>query len=381
MWQMLYDICGPKLYANCLIGDLSSLVVGIYHHSALIDKIERLHLYSGRYLTEPNYDDLLNDRHGAWMWVEGPPPRPKFSNGATEFSLVDEFRTSAKVQMLLARAPWRSPAKFPRLRIVCFGDIPNCAWGTLAASFHNETMEGFLKAGNRTSVPKMLLDVPSVEHVCQSTRLGPHAFDFTVFNGSHAPLVFNWHPSNPSIRCPCMMEMGPMILGATNRYFFTCLFLVENVPATEWDPIEEIDRLNGLVLRISRVNIIDGHTYFTEPSPPEPVDLGDTKLEIYDYVRYIDPIPNTAHRKEELKRRACGPATSLARIQDALEKALPECWKGRVTLKNREDTPPCTACGVELKDMWEQVISTEGAMPGVFLPCEEAHKFDHRNEV
>jgi hypothetical protein len=166
--------------------------------------------------------------------------------------------------------------------------------------------------------------------------------------------------------------MGPVFLGATNRYYYPCLFTVDNDPDTEWDPEAEAPPIARIVQCLSIVIVKDGHIQVPD-APPQKFDLGQTKLEFYDYIRYVDPVDEITLKSEGPTGRACRPATSLARIQAVLDDRLPECWKGRVILKNREEAPPCTACGLNLMEQWKDVVVSEVSAPGEVIPCELCH--------
>jgi len=52
---------------------------------------------------------------------------------------------------------------------------------------------------------------------------------------------------------------------------------------------------------------------------------------------------------------------------------LPVKWRGRVIFKNREDAPPCTACGLNLAEQWDDYIEDKGVESGQILPCSQVH--------
>lgn len=370
---MLYDICGPRLYANCLMGNLSSLHFGLGSGNQLTQKIERLHLYSGPHLAEPSYADMLDFPDDTWIRFKTPHRPILWINGATEWSLHDDMIMSLKVSIRLKRMYDEKCPVLWGLRILCLGDIPNVTW-SMPDARRADTQTGQSRRGHDDPpIARLLVDLPNVEHVCQSVRFGPYAFDYSIHNARYKRLdIFSWHPKFPALRCACTVEMGPMILGAINRYYYPCLFAVENVPAAEWNPSEEAARIARLVECISCVNIIDGHIHLAG-SPPQRFDLGKTKLEFYDYIRYVDPVPGLNTEDEGRNDRASRPATSLARIQALLDECLPECWRGRVILKDREDAPPCTACGLDVMEQWENIVTTDKSTPGWVLPCNMVH--------
>lgn len=354
------------------MGNLWSFIIGLHNHNELINKIERLHLYSGVHLTEPSYHDLLHDWCNPWDLIEGPPPPAKCSNGASDFSAMDECRITNGAGNILLRM-LKQYKVFPRLCTVSLGDMPNITWGMPRGPFYHALMENSAKKNGLESIPRLLIDVATVQHVCQSTRLGPYAFDFAVYKPSTPVAVFSYHPTISSPRCPCTVEMGPMIWGATNRYYYTSLFVVENGPTGEWDPVEEAQRIHTLVHCISSVQ---AKNLSSAEVPRYLLDLDGTKLEIYDYIRYVDPVPGNRAEDNTAIARASRPATSLMRIQSLLDEALPKWWKGRVLLKNREEAPPCTACGLDIEEQWEDIIADDDSLPGVLFNCESIHGRD-----
>jgi hypothetical protein len=344
------------------MGNLSSLHFGLGSGNQLIQKIDRLHLYSGPHLEEPSYADMLDYPDDTWYRFKTPHRPIKWINGATEWSLHDDMINSLKVSFRLKRMYDQKCPVLWGLRVLCLGDIPNVTW-SMPDARKADTYTGQSHRGpDDPPIARLLVDLPSIEHVCQSVRFGPYAFDYSIHNARYKTLdIFSWHPKSPAVRCTCTVEMGPMVLGAVNRYYYPCLFAVENVPAVEWDPSEEAARIARLVECILCVNIIDGHVHLP------------TKLEFYDYIRYVDPVPGLKTEDEDRTDRACRPATSLARIQALLDECLPECWRGRVVLKDREDAPPCTACGLDVMEQWEDVITDGRSSPGWVLPCKMVH--------
>jgi len=72
-----------------------------------------------------------------------------------------------------------------------------------------------------------------------------------------------------------------------------------------------------------------GHEYV----PFDSVSLKDTRLEMYDYIRHTS-----------LLNRNDDSPNDLIHIQRLFDERIGR-WKGKVFLENREDCPPCSACG------------------------------------
>ena len=369
---MLYDICGPRLYANCLMGNLSSLYFGLGTVNNLIQKIDRLHLYSGSHSNEPTYADLLYYPSYVWRHFKTPNHPINLTDGCAEYCLHDEMLMSWKVAARLHSMHEDENPVLWGLKTVCLGDIPNVSWSMPNARRADNQTGTSNRGQDDPPIGRLLLGLPNVEHVCQSVRFGPYALDYSVHFTRYSSFFYNWHPRFPDVRCLCSVDMGPVVLGATNRYYYPCLFAIENVPANQWNPEVEGARIARIVRCLSVVNVKDGHIHLPD-APPQKFDLGKTKLEFYDYIRYVDPVPGLNTEDEGRNDRACRPATSLARIQALLDECLPECWRGRVILKDREDAPPCTACGLDVMEQWEDIVTTDKSTPGWVLPCNMVH--------
>jgi len=77
-----------------------------------------------------------------------------------------------------------------------------------------------------------------------------------------------------------------------------------------------------------------------ESVPFDSVSLEHTRVELYDYVRHC-----TFTDMSDMHTADSRP-TDLSEIQSVLDEKIGR-WKGKVFLKNREDCPPCSACGFE----------------------------------
>ena len=121
--KMLYEICAPKLYANCVIGNVTHLLYGLRTRNAMMAKIKRLQIYSGFYYDEPSYVDLFGGLD--WSQLITPPSKVRLSNGVTDGSLLEEvalcFRTAGLLEAILRH----DPSALAGVRTVSMGDIPN----------------------------------------------------------------------------------------------------------------------------------------------------------------------------------------------------------------------------------------------------------------
>jgi hypothetical protein len=71
--------------------------------------------------------------------------------------------------------------------------------------------------------------------------------------------------------------------------------------------------------------------------------LRGTKIELYNCIRRF-PLAHTKYPGGIDNQVHPQPKSDLALIQAALDTRLGQ-WRGRVILKNKEDCPPCSACG------------------------------------
>jgi len=374
--QMLYDICMPKLYAECFIGNLSSFLLGLQSGSSLINEVMRLHLYSGTYSEEPTYSDLLSGV--PWWNLMTPSPEFYHSNGATESSLVEEARICTSVAIQLEIMSRNLPHVLPKLKIVSLGDVSNTSWTSpIAQKLEVELLNSMYRSYYK-SLSRLLIELPSVAHACQSTQFGPLCLPPGANHLYNPPAIFTYHPKLPSTICICTEEMGPIILRTLNRHYFTCMWAVEDTPPNAWTVIQDSRRIGKIVDLVTSSPIVNGNVLNSQFSSiiTEDFDLGNTRLELYDYVRILEPLPGSKPKFRVPKgysERGCRPAASLDPYQKMLDEALPLRWRGRVVFKDREEAPPCTACGLDLAEQWDHHIRTEGVGSGNMLGCEQVH--------
>jgi len=388
---MLYDICAPKLYTNCFIGNVTYLMSSLQIPNAMMAKIERLHIYSGFYSEEPSYVDLFGGLR--WELLFTPPSKIRLINGAAKGSLAEEVALCHKAACHLEELLHHNPSAFSRLRTVSLGDIPSITWASSLAPWMEN---GMLARPPRfryqyKSLARTLINTPNVAHACQSTQFGP----LSLFRGANRvknpPAVFTYHPKLPTPFCACTDALGPVILGAMNRHYYTCLYAIND----ETNLVEMTGIMIDIVGSVCSTLISDaaGGVRDTADSddPGDMIhagedvadmddrdDLGDTMVELYDYVRVSDWTQNSWTDPISTPRGhsvpACRPAQSLALFQEVLDEQLPPKWRGRFIFKNREDAPPCTACGLNLAEMWEDHIEEEGLVSGQILHCSQVHQ-------
>ena len=219
---MLYDICAPRLYTNCFMGNVTYLMSSLQIRNAMMAKIERLQIYSGFYYDEPSYVDLFGEV--PWELLFTPPSKVRLINGVTRASLVEEAVLCHKAACHLEELLRHNPSAFSRLRTVSLGDIPNITWASsLAPRMENSMLARPPRFRYQyKSLARTLINTPNVAHACQSTQFGPLGLSHGANRIKNPPAVFTYHPKLPSPFCPCTEALGPIILGTMNRHFYTC---------------------------------------------------------------------------------------------------------------------------------------------------------------
>jgi hypothetical protein len=345
---------------------------GLENGNELLERIERLHIYSGPHSDEPSYVSLLTGL--PWSQLLTPPykSRTKYVSGVTEARLIEEIRLCALVARTLAMYLKGDPDLLPQLRTVSMGDIPNITWN---APMAQKTEIGMLSSSPQLglqykSLARFLFNLPKVAHACQATQFGPLGLSHGANRIQNPPAVFTYHPKLPSPFCPCTDALGPIILGTMNRHYYTCLYAMED------ESVIMADVINNVVGSVCSTPISDTGEDLGDTADSD--DLGDTMVGLYDYVRISAPTPNDWSDPIPTPRghsaKACRPLFSLDLLQEVLDEHLPPKWRGRVIFMNREDAPPCTACGLNLAEIWEDHIEEEGVESGKILPCSQVHQ-------
>jgi len=341
----------------------------------MINEIQRLHLYSGDHVEEPPYLEILTS--DIWSMFDTPHRPARFTNQRTLYNRLEEIRLCNSAGLELERHVTNDPAVLSRLNIVSMGDLTNLTWRTPGIR-ETARLTAHPDGKDYRPLPHLLINLPNVKHVCQTNRDGPHALMEGVYRPSHPPAVFTYHCNLPYELCTCTEDLGPIVLGAINRHYYTCVFAVDHMPfVNPWGVMQDSVRIEKIVQRLHClvISLKDGEQSMASEADGD-VDLGSTTLELYDYVRYRATPPDgrpklVFTRGQSL--RASQPAATMAPFQALLEKALPKRWKGRVVLKDREDAPPCTACGLNIKEQWDYTVDLMGHANRNVGRCEDIH--------
>jgi len=361
------------------MGNLSSFLSGLESGNPLISTIERLHLYSGTYREEPPYSVLITGT-GWWTLLETPHQPYKHTNGATMFMLHEEMYIGSLIGYHFIRNMKGNLSLLSRVNVVSLGDIANLNWTIRCGP---ETENGMLVRSplwrELKAIPHILFNLPNLQHICQSTAYGPLALRPGTYRVANPPKVFNYHRKLSRRHCVCSGDMGPIILGSINRYFCGCLHAVRLAPLDPFGMSQDIERIGTLLTWVCSTPIDLTNLGYGPRGPKVPVGLGDTKIELYDFIRFSADVPNEPPQQRvyrDCTELACRPAASLAAFQHLLTMSLPDEWRGRVILKNREEAPPCTACGLDVKEQWKHTIESEGLGDGKIEPCKVVHPWE-----
>jgi len=119
------------------------------------------------------------------------------------------------------------------------------------------------------------------------------------------------------------------------------LLLSSGKPGTILPPEDIAHYLEPLKVMLNEIPVLDVEPNESKTVPFDSISLKETKVEIYDYIRHCT-VSGPGLDINTIERHP----TDLSRIQSILDGKIGR-WKGKVFLKNREDCPPCSACGFE----------------------------------
>jgi hypothetical protein len=377
---MLYDIFAPKLYHSCHIGHLSSLLVSLENGNEMLSKIQHLQLYSGMHHESQTYADFMI--RNSWAVLDPPPKRGEHS------TYHQEFEVSILIGLFLRHAVERGVIPFPALRMVSLGgheDFKWIDWRDWRTPFVGGSRTHDDQYDDAFGIPQVIIGLPSVEHICQSVVNGPFALSPAIHIPKTPVKTFTYHARYPSDGCTCNLEYIPIIKGAVNRYYFVNAYTLIHTDGSPWIDDSGIilnalfRGLNQTSLRLSVSEKNRSHSAQIDANI-----LDDTVIELYDYFRFVDPVEGDSLPLRITRghsAQACRPAKPLPRFQQELDELLPDAWRDKVILKNREDAPLCAACGFDLVREWENKIEQDGLGNGDETMCPIHGEFDFVDET
>lgn len=355
-------LCSPVLYEDVTTDDFSSFAAGISTNKN-IDQTTRLHVHHKRHWPEPSYLEILND---GWtgLWTMPCTFGVSSANTIAEYQGLGE--AGRKIGKLL------SSGVFPKLHTVSMGSVDEEFFNAV----QGYTMEQVLDrvyGNHRKRLPLALLGIPTVRHYCQGVSYGPLALPKSFIQSKPALKIYTHHNRGGApMFCACPIGMGcteacqqpPIILWAINRYYcirpYVDKYHFEFV-ADESNVESLFGRDIGMFTRpgIVVANDDTGVPLYVIGDIPDSAYEGTT-VEFYNFVRPIDvdnlQKPPKIVAKDQRMLSGIQPPQSLARYQRAIDRMLPEVWKGKVKLFNREDAPPCSACGFHPEEEFQTYV-------------------------
>lgn len=212
----------------------------------------------------------------------------------------------------------------------------NFPWGLAQSDFTH--FNGVL---GLAPIPLFFLGLPSVKHFCETTPTGPLALPCDTIAIPNPPEIVTIHP-RAMLHGTGPVWLPPIVLGATNRLVFRSAMVAASLTDSGEDILfvdlmPEFYTLFTILDRpILDCNIVDRRT-----SSSRPISLDNTKIELYGYIRHRNETKLTGDPDLDSAL-----PSDLSHIQAMFDDNLGR-WKGKVELKNREDCPPCSACGLE----------------------------------
>jgi hypothetical protein len=195
----MYDICSPQLYKDCLVADLDTFLRDIETNSR---KVEHLSKVSTLRVYHRTPRDYLGQKYGTYSallsgtgdWVscgmkkQLREPMAEVRE-AIEFDNVDMMdqvwlRSAAET---LSTARNSHPDVMSNLVRAIMTGV-----GWKEGGDANEC-QAILKYTGWPMIPRLLLDLPSVQHYCQCLSTGPLGLDDEMYP-LHPPKIFTFHP-------------------------------------------------------------------------------------------------------------------------------------------------------------------------------------------
>ena len=328
--QTFEDICAPQLYKDCLISDVNKFLYGPEMNAdsqkrKLLSEVHTLRIYLSPNRDDASYFDLML---GKARWEDIGCARQIIPGITSEFVDIAAFdyvqneiagyrlRQASEVQS-------ESYKSFKRVSMSAAGDQ---SWGT--HSEHHIIDQYFQVAW----LPTILLSLPSVDHYCQSSMLGPLAITNTLYIPTHPPKIATFHASHRWTIYD-LSRLPPIAKGSINRYMTPHPMIVHSsdpgdLTMTGWlrsafHPLQKM-------LECSKPVLVREGDQVETASMATSMTAGTT-IEVYNYIQ-LGWGRNSSN--------------DLAKLQKALD-TLAGPWEGKVFLKEREDCPPCSACGFE----------------------------------
>lgn len=311
--------------------------------------MRRLHIIHGPSDDEPTYPYLLVGNN--WKYLVN---RCHPGQVDVEVMLVEADKLAAMGATLSASCPCDKHPLFPLLERVVMGGIRDSIWTQFPL--------GYLTRDYTQDLPLALVGLPSVRHYCQSLQVGPLALPAAILEVK-APLeTFTYHAVPGHGPTPYPNGMPPVIIGAINRYHFSCNHVVVSMDGqTPLIDYEEVKRIMVMILSLVKRQLV------TTLNETEVEGFEGTYLEFYDLIRHVQIQPPEVGLEypffgSRARWLADRPSKCLGAFQSMFNHEFGP-WRDRIVFKNREDAPLCPACGLDQEEEWKNQPEMVGDYP------------------
>jgi hypothetical protein len=337
------------LYRECLVADIDTFAQNIKTNPRkleLLNQTRALRLYQPvrNVLTDPTYAQLVIEKK--WHFCGAKEYAYDHWAGADAAAEDEDFAKrylykSAYRELQSATYPSKddphAQSVFVNLTRVIMTGVPDTfPWGLTQDDFTH-----FHKVLELAQVPLFFLDLPTVKHFCQTRPTGPFALPGDTIEILHPPDIVTIHPHS-MLQANGPSWLSPIVLGCTNRLMFRNAVLVGSLTDRGEELLEEdvAPLFDVIYTMLARPVLLITNCDDQDP-PARPPWLGNTKVELYNYIRQVNETNLTGN--PNLDRYL---PSDLTHIQSLFDEQLGR-WKGVVIFKNWEECPPCSACGFE----------------------------------
>jgi hypothetical protein len=335
--QVFEEICTPQLYRDCLVSDANKLLYGPRRgidseKPELLSKIKTLRIYHSNTRKGASYADLVS---GKCRWKDIGFSReiiPKISAEWVDITAL-EYHQDEIAGNRFQQGPRLRAGIFGSLERICMTTTGDQSWGTHLQ--HHIVDQYFGHAW----LPTALLNLPTAQHYCQSSMLGPLAIPNMGYRPTYPPKIVTFHYPHPyGFWDP--NKRPPIVFGSINRFMSPNPFVLHIPDGGNMRMVgglrEVFSPLLNMLDFFEPVSFQTGdeiHSqYLDNESQIDPTITG-TILEVYNFI--------------DLRGRGSS-AKNLAKLQKVLDTVLGP-WTGKVILKEKSDCPPCSACGYAYK--------------------------------
>ena len=359
-------LCSPVFYKDITTDDFPLLLTAGLDSNKNFEQTTRLHLLHKRHWPEPTYLDILTNGWTGLLWTR------QYTEEVSSDDAVLEFQGLSQAGGRIRKLLESGVTIFPRLQTVAMGSVSDELYNAKEGSAFEKILDRIYTDHSR-SLPLALLDLPTVQHYCQGVAHGPLALSKRLIKTKTPLKTYTRHTRGvDDMFCTCAVDVAcnetcqqpPIVLGAINRYY--CVntrpyrhyfqIVADDSPLDIfWEPVLAMFTRPGIVF----ADRDTGRPLILLDDIPKSA-LEGTTVEIYSFVRTMDVDNLKGHptivARDQRMLQGIQPPQSLERHQRALDRGLPEVWKGKVRLFNREDAPPCAACGFDLEGEFQAYV-------------------------